>query len=252
MGFFDSLTDVFTGAPAKKAAEQNKAALEAAKIADTNTLNTASTNAQGVLDQASGMYAPLSAKYGKASNLALDALGVNGAGGNANAVNSFQAGPGYQYAVDQSLEGVKRAANASGDPLGGNTLAALSDRAGNMANQEYGNWLTRLQGYTSPELAATGGQAGYTAAKAPVITGTAGNIVGIDQNTVKGTNDQTTQAANAQMAGSKNLWGAGLNLASLAAGIPTGGVTSGISSLLGGGQTQTNPYGNMPKVGSGW
>lgn len=223
MGLFD----IFTGDSAKKAAEENKKNLAAAKAEDTATLNAASTNAQGVLDTAAGYYSPLAAKYGQASNLALDALGVNGAQGNANAVNAFHAGPGYNWMVDQSLEGVKRAANASGDPLGGNTLAALSDRAGNLANQEYGNWLTRLQGYVQPELSATGGQAGYTAAKAPVITGTANNIVGIDQNTVKGINDQNTQAANASIAGSGNLWGLGLNLAKLG--------LSGGTSLLGSG-----------------
>jgi hypothetical protein len=30
--------------------------------------------------------------------------------------------------------------------IGGNTLAALSDRAGHMANQEYGGWQNRLGG----------------------------------------------------------------------------------------------------------
>lgn len=225
MGIFD----IFTGDSAKKAAAENQARLEEARVRGTGTLTDAEGRALGTLDQASGLYNPLTAKYGRASDLGLDALGVNGPAGNSRAVSAFQAGPGYQYAVDQSLEGVKRSANASGDPLGGNTLAALSDRAGNLANQEYGNWLTRLQGYVQPELSATGAQAGYTAAKAPVITGTAGNIVGLDQNTTRGINDQTTQAANAETAGSGNLWGLGLNLAKLGVGAATGG-----TSLLGG------------------
>lgn len=229
MGFFDSLTDIFTGAPAKKAAEENKAALNAAKIADTATINSGRDLSLGALDQAGGYYAPLSAKYGKASDLGLDALGVNGAAGNDRATGAFRASPGYQYAVDQSLEGIKRNLNSTGALAGGNTLAALSDRAGNMADQEFNNWRTNLGGYVSPELAATGGQAGYTAAKAPVYTGAANNIVGIDQNTVKGVNDQTTQAANAQMAGSGNLWNLGLNAAKLGVGALTGG-----TSLLGG------------------
>lgn len=225
MGLFD----IFTGDSAKRAAAENTARLNAAKTEDTNTINSARDLSLGALDSARAYYDPLAAKYGNASNLALDALGVNGAQGNTRAVNAFQAGPGYRYAVDQSLEGVKRAANASGDPLGGNTLAALSDRAGNMANQEYGNWLTRLQGYVNPEMSATGAQAGYTAARAPVYTNAANSAVGIDQNTVKGVNDQNTQSANAEIAGSKNLWGLGLGLAQLGVGAASGG-----TSLLGG------------------
>ena len=80
-------------------------------------------------------------------------------------------------------------------------------------------------------------------AKAPVITGTAGNIVGLDQNTTRGINDQNTQAANAEMAGSGNLWGLGLNLAKLGVGALSGG-----TSLLGGAGSMAGsgaPLGSM-------
>lgn len=227
MGIFD----IFTGDSAKRAAAENTARINAAKTEDTGTINTARDLSLGALDTAKGYYDPLASKYGNASNLGLDALGVNGAAGNGRAVGAFQASPGYQYSVDQSLQNLLRTANASGGGgvLNGNTLTALSDRAGNMANQEYGNWLSRLQGYVQPELAATGAQAGYTAARAPVYTNAANSAVGIDQNAVKGVNDQTTQAANAEIAGSGNLWGLGLNLAKLGAGAFSGG-----TSLLGG------------------
>jgi len=215
MGFFDSLTDIFTGNSAKKAAAENKANLEAARTRGTDTLTGAKTESLAALDAARGYYDPLAAKYGKASDLALDALGANGAGGNERAVSAFQASPGYDWSVDQALEGVNRKAAALGIAGSGNTLAALTDRASNLANQEYGSWLDRLQGYVSPEMAATGAQAGYTAVKVPVISNTANSIVGLDQNTVKGVNDQNTQAANAALAGSKNIWDVGLNIAKL-------------------------------------
>ena len=161
----------------------------------------------------------------------LNSLGVNGAQGNTAATNAFQAGPGYQYQVDQALDQTNRAAAATGGLSGGNTLAALSDRAGNLANQEYGNWQTKLGGLVSPELAAqsgaSGGIAGADVGKAGVYQDTAGKIVGLDSNVIKGINDQSTQAANAQTAGSGNLWGLGLNLAKLG--------LSGGTSLLGGG-----------------
>lgn len=222
MGIFD----IFTGESAKKAAKENQARLTESKAAGMGYLDAGKTGALGALDTAGGYYQPLANKYGAATSLGLDALGVNGPEGNTRATNAFQAGPGYQYAVDQSLEGINRSAAARGGAFGGNTLAALSDRAGNMANQEYGSWLDRLQGYTSPELAATAGMAGASAAKAPVYMQDATGRVALETGTTQGINNQETQAANAAMAGSGNLWNFGLQAATALA---TGG-----TSLLGG------------------
>src|SRR4051812_21488185 len=126
MGIFD----IFTGDPAKEAAAKNTALLQQNQTAGTATLQGGQTNSLASLDKAGGYYAPLSQKYGQGTNLYLDSLGVNGADGNARATGAFQAGPGYQYAVDQSLDGINRSAAARGGSIGGNTLAALSDRAG--------------------------------------------------------------------------------------------------------------------------
>ncbi len=221
MGLFD----VFTGDPAKEAAAKNTALLQQNQTAGTNALQTGQTGALDSLTTAGGYYKPLADKYGKATTLGLDALGVNGPDGNTRATDAFHAGPGFNYAVDTSLDGLPRNAAARGADVGGNTLAALSDRAGNMANQEYQNWVNSLNGYVSPEMAATSGMAGAEAAKAPVYTGTANSIANLGTLTTNGINDQNTQSANAEMAGSKNLWNLGLNAATAAA---TGG-----TSLLG-------------------
>ena len=230
MGIFD----IFTGGSAKKAAAENSARLQANQTAGTSALQTGQAGSLGALSNAGGMVQPLAQKYGGATTLGLDALGVNGAAGNTRATDAFHAGPGYQYAVDQSLDQTRRAAARDGSLAGGNTLAALSDRAGNMANQEYGSWVDRLRGFTSPELAATGASAGFEAAKAPVYANTANSIAGLGTNTTTGLNDQNTQAANAAMAGSKNLWSLGLQGATALA--------SGGTSLLGG-------FGGTPDYG---
>jgi hypothetical protein len=49
--------------------------------------------------------------------------------------------------------------------------------------------------------------------KAGVYTGTANNIANLGTNTTNGITGQNTQAANAEMQGSSNLWGLGMNLA---------------------------------------
>lgn len=222
MGLFD----IFTGAPAKKAAEENKQLLTTNQVNGENYLKNGSTAAIGSLDKAAGIYGDLSSKYGKATTLGLDALGVNGPEGNTRATAAFQASPGYDWRVSQALDQTNRAAAATGNLAGGNTLAALSDRAGNMANQEYGSWLDRLNGYVSPELSATGGQAAAYGAQAPVYTTTANNLATLGTTTANGIANQNTQAANAEMAGSGNLWGLGLNIGKA--------FLSGGTSLLGG------------------
>jgi hypothetical protein len=73
-----------------------------------------------------------------------NALGLNGADGNAAAVSDFQASPGYQYSVDQGLRTVDSGAAARGMLRSGATLKAEQTLGNNLANQDYGNYLTRL------------------------------------------------------------------------------------------------------------
>lgn len=62
---------------------------------------------------------------------------------------SFSGTPGYQFALQQGLAGV----NASNSRMrgSGNALAALSDRAQGMAQQDYGNEVDRLGKLTGQE-----------------------------------------------------------------------------------------------------
>jgi hypothetical protein len=92
--------------------------------------------------------------------------------------------------------------------------------------------LSNLQGYVSPELQATSGQAGAIANEAPIYTGTAGSIASLGTNTTNGVTNQNTQAANADMAGSGNIWNLGMGLAKLGVGAATGGF--GTSLLVAG------------------
>jgi hypothetical protein len=251
MGIFD----IFTGDSAGDAAHQNRLALADNMRYGNAALKEGQAGSLASLDKAGAMYAPLSQKYGAGTNLYLDSLGVNGAEGNTRATGAFQAGPGYQWAVDQALDGVNRASSAqSGGGLQGNTLAALSDRAGNMANQEYGNWQTRLGGLIAPEFQATAGQAGAEAGKVPVYQGTANSIANLGTQTTNGITQQNTQQANAETAASGNMWNFGLQALTGLAGGGGGGTSllGGLGSMFGGGQTMTNPYNSMPKIGSGW
>jgi len=214
MGLFD----IFTGDSAKDAAAANQARLAATKTEGMGYLDSGKTGALDALGSAAGKFGGIASKYGGGTNLYLDSLGVNGSDGNSRATDAFKAGPGYDWRVSEALDQTNRAAAATGGLGGGNTLAALSDRAGNMASQEYGDWQNRLAGLISPELAGVTGGAGIDTAKAGVYTNDANSRVNLASGVTNGINNQETQAANAEMAGSGNLWGLGLNLAKLGTG----------------------------------
>src|SRR5712671_3840152 len=207
MGLFDA----FTGDPAKDAAAKNAALYQQYGTDANKYLDTGLSNELPNLNSAIGAYTPLSnlgAKYGAGTNLYMDSLGVNGAGGNANAVGAFQASPGYNWQRDQAIEATARNANRFG--AGGNELAAVTDRANNLANQEYGNWQNRLAGFVNPELTATSGAAGGQAAGYGAKAGSYGNLaqnqVGVAGNIASGIANSNTAAANAKMAASGNFW----------------------------------------------
>ena len=91
-----------------------------------------------------------------------NALGLNGAAGNQAATSAFQAGPGYEWQRDQAVDGAARKANALGISASGNTLDAITRLGSNLANQEYGSWLDRLNGVnTQGQAAATSQLGGY-------------------------------------------------------------------------------------------
>ena len=216
------LFDAFTGDAAKEAAAKNAALYQQYGTQANQYLDTGLSNELPNLNSAIGAYTPLSnlgAKYGAGTNLYMDSLGVNGAGGNANAVGAFQASPGYAWNRDQAIEATARNANRFG--AGGNELAAITDRASNLANQEYGNWQNRLAGLVNPELTAVsgaaGGQAAGYGAKAGAYATDAQNRVGVAGNVAGGTANSNTAAANAQMQASGNFWNGLLSLGGNAA-----------------------------------
>ncbi|QDM27874.1 hypothetical protein FNL56_18370 [Tardiphaga sp. vice304] len=229
----------------------------------------------GALGQARSDYDPLAAlgqKYGQGTSLYMDSLGANGAAGNQHAVDSFHAGPGYQFQVDQGNDAINRRRAAGGMLNSGNADIDAMKFGQGLANQEYGNWQTKLGGFMSPELQATSGAAAGRAGVNGQIAGLYGqdatNRVGVAGSVAQGqagansaiagnlaslgagqaglysqnASDLTNlagsvtsgnaQANNAEAAGkaagAKNLLGAGMSLATLAAGgNPFGGSLTG-------------------------
>lgn len=214
MGLFDSLT----GAPAQEATALNLQRLGQLKKEGMGYYDTGRTEALAALERAGGTYQPLQTKYGAGTDLYLDSLGVNGADGNARAVGAFQTGPGYDFMVDQSLDALDRRAASRGMlASGNNTIDTLKTVTG-LANQEYGNWQTRLAGLINPEMTAAGGQAGVAGNVANLWTNDAQNRVNLASGVTGNMNAAQNQGANAEMGASKNFLDLGLNLAKLGTG----------------------------------
>lgn len=292
MGILDSLTDAFTGRSAKEAADkqrtylqgvqtQGNAALDTGLDSALGYVNTGAGAARGALgtarsdigagtdaalgrlDTAAGAYTPLSAlgtKYGAATTLGLNALGVNGPEGTAAARAAFEASPGYEFQLDQGLEAINRARNARGMLNSGNTDRDAQLFGMGVAKQDYGTWLNNLLGFTNPELGATSGAASgvagvnTNAAKllnerginlgnvdtrlagletdtgrslADLVTNNAARKVNLGTSIASPYSQTYGQEAAAEQQGSANLWNLGINAAKLAAGIPGLGGTRG-------------------------
>lgn len=219
MSFFG---DIFGGEAAKDAAAANKKRLDQLKTEGLGYLDTGRQGALGALGSAEKAFNPvtgLAQKYNAAGDLYLGALGVNGPEGTQAAVDAFQSSPGYDFAVNQSLDALDRRAASRGLLGSGNNSLDTLNVVHGLADQDYSDYLNRLSGLTSlgaqTTTAGAQGIATARAAKAPIYTNDANQRVALAGGITRGINDQETQAANAETAGAGNVLNFGMNLAKL-------------------------------------
>lgn len=224
MGFLGALTGSDVGKATKNAANQNKGLITSFQTTGNNIINTGEQKSEGALNSAIGAYQPWVSSGQQANSLYGDALGLNGAEGNARATGAFQTGPGYDFAVDESMRAAERAASAGGTLSSGNLLAALQDRGNGLANQEYGGWLDRLNGVSGQGLTAASGQAAGYNNLAGLYQSTAGDRLGLESGVTQGllgVNNQIAQADEAKTAAKGSFLGGllktGVGLATKAA-----------------------------------
>lgn len=99
-----------------------------------------------------------------------DIYGLGGEGGRERAMEAFQAGPAYQWQLDEATKASEASAAAGGRFYGGSQMKALQNLAQNRANLEFGNYTQGLQ-----SLAGIGQtSAGQTAQQATMVGGNVG------------------------------------------------------------------------------
>jgi hypothetical protein len=210
MGIFDA----FSAGPGQKAAQdqvtalnQGKQDLEAQYAQGNQALNT---NYAAALQD----YQPFANAANAGSTQLGNALGLNGATGNAAALQGFQNNPGYQFQQQQGQNAVLANQARTGQMASGNTDLALQQMGNNLANQSWGQYIQNLQPYLGAQGQAAAGQAGINTGLGNALnanyTGLGQNLAGLDTATGKA-------QAGGDMAGynaSANMIGAGLGLAS--------------------------------------
>lgn len=159
----------------------------------TGILDSGLSNSVNALNRGRSNYDTLdalAAKYGGATNLLLDSLGVNGSEGNTRATNSFQAGPGYHWQLDQGTQALNRRRAAAGMLNSGNADIDAITYGQGLANQEYGNWQNRLAGFRDSELnatsAAASGRSGIDQAMSNLYQNDASNRLGLEYGATQG------------------------------------------------------------------
>lgn len=200
MGFLSALTGSSTGKATISAANQNKSLLDGLLTKGNAIIDTGEQKSDSALTSAIGAYQPWVTSGTNANTMYDNAIGLNGADGNAAAVSAFRTNPGYDFAVNEAEQAGLRAASAGGMLASGNTLAALSDRRQGMADQAYNSWLDRLAGKSSEGLSAAGGQASGYGAKSNLYQQTAGDRLGLESGVVQGIMGANNQIASGQEA----------------------------------------------------
>lgn len=229
-------------------------AIDRGEAAGIDAIGTGFGAARNEYQNARGEFAPWIDQGLKGFNLYADALGANGGEGFDRATGAFRNSPGYEKMVADATDAVARKQGAIGALASGNTMAAITDRASNLADREYTGWLGNLDNLGKVGYAAQGQSANLTkgigdlfanqgTAEAGVY-GTAANsrvnnALTIGQagannqiNTSRGIADLQFKNGQAQDAASGNIWGALLGAGNLASRVVTAPMNNG--SLLSG------------------
>jgi hypothetical protein len=211
--------------------------------ASIDTLSGGYTAARKLNDKAIAQFDPYATTGLKAFDQYADATGVNGQEGYDRAEGNFRASPGYDWQVDRATDAVARKASSLGALGSGNTMTAITDRASHLADQEYDDYLTRLDGIGKMGFAADTAQAGLYQTRADMRTrlgqdksNVIQNFANMSTNTFQNTAMARAEALKGGMLAGQNAaanrWGAGMSLLSTLAGFAgssTGGKLLGLA-----------------------
>jgi hypothetical protein len=165
----------FSGKAGRKAAMWTIGFLDDKKNEANQLIDQGAGRADALLQEAGGLYQPLAGTANRGYGAYADAAGANGAEGYGRARASFQTDPGYRFQMDQGLDAINRTAAARGMLAGGNNTVDLLKYAQGLADQSWGNYVSRLAPYLQQAPAIAGAQSALLGTRAGLQSDAAGN-----------------------------------------------------------------------------
>lgn len=202
------LGSLFGGNDAGKAtinaANENKDLLSDLRERGMRSIDDSVGEAEGYIRDGMSEFGTLDALGRKGSDAYENALGLNGAGGSAAARRMFQASPGYGFSMDQGLQALERRAGAQGRLQSGQTGIDTMRFATGLADQEWDDWLKRLQGERAINAnginTATQGRAGGFYDLGNLELGALDTRLGLDTGVLSGMMDANNMVAEGEEA----------------------------------------------------
>jgi hypothetical protein len=200
------LFDIFSNNNAEQAARDRNAGLQQGYDALSSNYGQGRDAINAGANTATGYYKPLLDKYGAGTNAYGDATGANGTEGFARAKTNFQADPGYGFQMDQGLQALQRTHAAAGNLNSGNADADTLKFATGLADQSYGNYVTRLQPYFAAEGGAANGAANVATGQANALNQSYQGEGGAANSNFTGQGASTAAADMNNYNISQNMW----------------------------------------------
>lgn len=223
------LSTLFGGGAEKDAANANRTVLSDYLTKGTSALDSGLASSTGYLNNAGTTLSDLQKKYGAATSLGLDALGVNGTDAANSAWANYTSGPQYTTDVKAGLDAINRRRAAASMSDSGNADIDALTLGQTLENKNSNQWLSNLLGFTSPETTAATGVANNDTNLANLSQTDATNRIGLYGNYASGNIGANNYQAAGESAGAKNLFGGALSLAGL--GLKASGI-GGFGSAL--------------------
>lgn len=202
MGLFS----IFSNDTAEKAAAQRNAGLQAGYDQLSGLYGQGRDAINSNYGYAGDLYKSLLTSYQPGSQAYGDAVGANGADGYARARTNFQTDPGYQFQLNQGLQALQRTHAAAGNLASGNADADTLKFATGLADQSYGNYVSRLLPYLTGTQTATAGAANVATGQGNALNQSYQGQGGAARDTQAGIGASNAAATMNEYNISKNLW----------------------------------------------
>lgn len=233
------MASIFSGRNGRLAANWAQQAVNTGYNNSMGYLGEGYNEAKDAYGRAGALYDPVAADYGAYSGMYRNALGLGGQPGSDTATSAFRTtNPGYQFAYDQGMQALNRAASAGGRLASGGAMMEAQKYGTGLADQTWQKWLDNLMRGSQQSFQGIQGQSQAQDALARNAQNYAQQRAALETDTMDKTASIGMSGFKAGDTAAANRFGAvmgGLNLLSNLGGSIFGGFKGGGSGSSGGG-----------------